>query len=75
MVEVPEVAKVPVKRAVQHRTRRDSTERERLYSLFRRHQWTEAPLNAAVYRSFGGSGSGGVWSVIRVVVVKFARQQ
>lgn len=60
MVVVQEAAKESVKRAVQHRTRGDSAERECLYSLFRRNHWTEAPLNAAVYWPFGGSGSGGV---------------
>ena len=74
MVAVRETAKKSVKRALQRRTREDSAERERLCALFRRNRWTEAPLNAAVYRSFGGSGAGGV-GVIRVVVIKFARQQ
>lgn len=60
MVAVQREAEESVKRAVQHRTRGDSAERERLCALFRRNRWTEAPLNTAVYRPFGGSGSGGV---------------
>lgn len=60
MVAVREAAEESVKRAVQHRTRGDSTEREPLYSLFRRNRWTEALLNTAVYRPFGSSGSGRV---------------
>ena len=36
-----EAAKVPVKKAIRHRTRGDSAERERLYSLLKQNRWTE----------------------------------
>ena len=41
---VQEAAKVPVKRAVRHRTRGNSTEREWLYTLLKRNCWTEDPF-------------------------------
>ena len=39
-----EAAKVPVKRAVWHRTRGNSTESARLYSLLKQDRWTEDPF-------------------------------
>ncbi|MYA04319.1 MAG: transposase, partial [Caldilineaceae bacterium SB0664_bin_22] len=39
-----EAAKVPVKKAIRHRTRGNSAERERLYSLLKRNRWTEDPF-------------------------------
>ena len=39
-----EAAKVPVKKAIWHRTRGNSAERERLYSLLKRNRWTEDPF-------------------------------
>ncbi len=39
-----DAAKVPVKRAVRHRARGNSAERERLYSLLKRNRWTEDPF-------------------------------
>ena len=39
-----EAAKVPVKRAVRHRTRGDDAERQRLYSLLKQNRWTENPF-------------------------------
>ena len=39
-----EGAKVPVKKAIRHRTRGNSAERERLYSLLKRNRWTEDPF-------------------------------
>ncbi len=39
-----EAAKVPVKKAIRHRTRGNSDERERLYSLLKRNRWTEDPF-------------------------------
>ena len=39
-----EAAKVPVKKAIRHRTRGDKAERERLYSLLKRNRWTEDPF-------------------------------
>ena len=39
-----EAAKVPVKRAVRHRTRGDKAERQRLYSLLKGNRWTEDPF-------------------------------
>ncbi len=39
-----EAAKVPVKRAVRHRTRGDNAERQRLYGLLKQNRWTEDPF-------------------------------
>ncbi len=39
-----EASKVPVKKAIRHRTRGNSAERERLYSLLKRNRWTEDPF-------------------------------
>ncbi|MYD91690.1 MAG: hypothetical protein F4Y08_15380, partial [Caldilineaceae bacterium SB0662_bin_9] len=39
-----EAAKVPVKKAIRHRTRGDKAERERLYSLLKQNRWTEDPF-------------------------------
>ncbi|MYA05962.1 MAG: transposase, partial [Caldilineaceae bacterium SB0664_bin_22] len=39
-----EAAKVPVKKAIRHRTRGNSAERERLYSLLKQNRWTEDPF-------------------------------
>ena len=39
-----EAAKVPVKKAIRHRTRGNSAERERLYSLLKRNRWDEDPF-------------------------------
>ena len=39
-----EAAKVPVKKAIRHRTRGDSAERERLYSLLKQNRWDEDPF-------------------------------
>ncbi|MXZ40428.1 MAG: transposase, partial [Caldilineaceae bacterium SB0666_bin_21] len=39
-----EAAKVPVKKAIRHRTRGNRAERERLYSLLKRNRWTEDPF-------------------------------
>ncbi len=39
-----EAAKVPVKKALRHRTRGDKAERERLYSLLKQNRWTEDPF-------------------------------
>ena len=36
-----EAAKVPVKKAIRHRTRGNCAERERLYSLLKQNRWTE----------------------------------
>ena len=44
MAAAREAAKVPVKRAIRHRTRNDDAERKRLYSLLRRNLWTEDPF-------------------------------
>ena len=35
---------MPVKKAIRHRTRGNSAERERLYSLLKRNRWTEDPF-------------------------------
>ncbi len=39
-----EASKVPVKKAIRHRTRGDKAERERLYSLLKQNRWTEDPF-------------------------------
>ena len=39
-----EAAKLPIKKAIRHRTRGNSAERERLYSLLKRNRWTEDPF-------------------------------
>ena len=39
-----EAAKVPVKKAIRHRTRGNCAERERLYSLLKQNRWTEDPF-------------------------------
>ena len=39
-----EASKVPVKKAIRHRTRGNSAERERLYSLLKRNRWDEDPF-------------------------------
>jgi len=39
-----EAAKVPVKKAIRHRTRGNSAERERLYSLLKQNRWDEDPF-------------------------------
>ena len=39
-----EASKVPVKKAIRHRTRGDKAEREHLYSLLKQNRWTEDPF-------------------------------
>ena len=39
-----EAAKVPVKKAIRHRTRGNCAERERLYSLLKQNRWDEDPF-------------------------------
>ncbi|MDE0672102.1 MAG: hypothetical protein OXH72_10215, partial [Caldilineaceae bacterium] len=39
-----EAAKVPVKKAIRHRTRGNRAERERLYSLLKQNRWDEDPF-------------------------------
>ncbi|MYA03471.1 MAG: hypothetical protein F4Y37_02500, partial [Caldilineaceae bacterium SB0664_bin_22] len=39
-----EASKVPVKKAIRHRTRGDKAERERLYSLLKQNRWDEDPF-------------------------------
>ena len=39
-----ETARVPVKRAIWHRTRGDKAEQHRRYALLKRNRWTEDPF-------------------------------
>ena len=53
-----EAAKVPVKKAIWHRTRGDKAERERLYSLLKQNRWTEDPfLHRQMRKSWRGGRS------------------
>ena len=38
------VAKVPVKQPVRHRTKGDNSQHQRLYRLLKRNRWTEDPF-------------------------------
>ena len=53
-----EAAKVPVKRAVRHRTKGDNAERQRLHSLLKQNRWTEDPfLHRQMRKSWRGGQS------------------
>ena len=53
-----EAAKVPVRKAIRHRTRGDKAERERLYSLLKQNRWTEDPfLHRQMCKSWRGGQS------------------
>lgn len=58
---VRETAKVLVKRAVWHRTRGNSTERARLYSLLKQNRWTGDPfLHRRMRTQWQGGWSHGI---------------
>ena len=60
-----EAAKVPVKRAMRHRTWSDNAERQRLYSLPKQHRWTEDPF---LHRQMRKSWRGGRARVANQIV-------
>ncbi len=60
-----EAAKVPVKKAIRHRTRGDKVECERLYSLLKRNRWTE---DSFLYRQMRKSWRGGQSHVTNQIV-------